>query len=65
VTRREFSASCGSGVAALLGATRAIANAGGSYPVRRRKGVEVLYQSPDGHPNGLEAPPEGLSLITI
>ena len=60
MTRREFSASCGSSVAAVLGATRAMANAGGSYPVRRRKGVEILYQSPDGHPNGLEATPEGL-----
>ena len=60
MTRREFSASCGSSIAALLGASRALANAGRSYPVRRRKQVEVLYQSPDGHPNGLEATPEGL-----
>lgn len=60
MTRREFSAFCGPSLAAMLGASRALANAGGSYPVRRRKHVEVLYQSPDGHPNGLEATTEGL-----
>ncbi len=30
------------------------------YPIRMRKKIELLYKSPDGHPNGLEATPEGL-----
>jgi len=30
------------------------------YPVRRRKKVERLFKSPEGHPNGLEATPQGL-----
>ena len=33
---------------------------GHDYPIRMRRKVEVLYPSPDGHPNGLEATPEGL-----
>ena len=33
---------------------------GHDYPIRMRRKVEVLYQSPDGNPNGLEATPEGL-----
>jgi len=30
------------------------------YPIRMRKSVEVLFQSPEGHGNGLEATREGL-----
>ena len=33
---------------------------GHDYPIRMRRKVEVLYQSPEGNPNGLEATPEGL-----
>ena len=33
---------------------------GHDYPLRMRRNVEILYQSPDGNPNGLEATPEGL-----
>lgn len=60
MTRREFSATCGTGLAAAIGAWKAAADEGGTYPIRRRKKVEVLYQSPDGNPNGLEATQEGL-----
>ncbi len=60
MTRREFSASCGTGLAAVLGGLKAAAGDKGSYPIRRRKEVEILYQSPDGNPNGLEATEEGL-----
>jgi len=30
------------------------------YPIRRRKQVEVIWKSPDGNPNGLEATDDGL-----
>ena len=30
------------------------------YPVKRRKKVELLFKSPDGNPNGLEATTDGL-----
>ena len=60
MTRREFSASCGTGLAALLGAWKAAADETGGYPIRRRAKVEVLYRSPDGKPNGLEATKDGL-----
>ena len=60
MTRREFSSASGAGLAAMLGAWKAAAEERGSYPIRRRKKVEILYQSPDGHPNGLEATEDGL-----
>ncbi len=66
MTRREFSANCGkglgfgTGLGAVLGAWKAAADEKGSYPIRRRKKVEFLYQSPEGNPNGLEATEEGL-----
>lgn len=60
MTRREFSSASGAGLAALLGVWKAVADESGSYPIRRRKKVEILYQSPDGNPNGLEATEEGL-----
>ena len=60
MTRREFSASCGTGLAALLSAWKAAADETGGYPIRRRAKVQVLYQSPDGNPNGLEATKDGL-----
>ena len=60
MTRREFSGVCGTSLAALLATWKASADDGGSYPIRRRKKVEKLYQSPDGNPNGLEATAEGL-----
>ena len=60
MTRREFSGACGAGVASLLGAWKARADGSGEYPIRRRKKVEILYQSPDGNPNGLEATADGL-----
>ena len=47
-------------LASLAGAVVRAADA--DYPVRRRKAVEKLFRSPDGHPNGLEARPEGLWL---
>lgn len=59
MTRREFSAACGA-LPTLLGAWKAAADDGGGYPIRRRKEVEILYNSPDGNPNGLEATAEGL-----
>ena len=34
----------------------------GEYPVHTRKKVEKIWQSPDGHPNGLEATADGLWL---
>ncbi len=30
------------------------------YPIRMRKKIEILYKSPEGHPNALDATPEGL-----
>lgn len=60
MTRREFSGACGTSLAALLATWKASADDGGSYPIRRRKKVEKLYQSPEGNPNGLEATAEGL-----
>ena len=32
----------------------------GDYPIRKRRRVERLFKSPDGHPNGLEATAAGL-----
>ncbi len=60
MTRREFSAAGGAGITGLLGAWKAAADESGSYPIRRRKSVESLFQSPDGNPNGLEATEDGL-----
>ncbi len=60
MTRREFSAVGGTSLATLVGAWKAAADDAGSYPIQRRKKVEILFQSPDGHPNGLEAMPDGL-----
>lgn len=59
MTRRAFSAACGA-LPTLLGAWKAAADDGSGYPIRRRKEVEILYNSPDGNPNGLEATAEGL-----
>ncbi len=46
----------------MLGALAAAAAAAREqhYPIRRRKKVELVWKSPDGNPNGLEATPEGL-----
>lgn len=60
MTRREFSAGCGTGLTALLATLKARADDAGGYPIRRRKDVEILFRSPDGNPNGLEATEEGL-----
>ena len=60
MTRRDFQRSVGIGVAGALAAWKASADESGSYEVRRRKSVERLFQSPDGHPNGLEATEDGL-----
>lgn len=59
MTRREFSMMpAAAGLAAARGAAQTAA--GGNYPLRRRRKVEVLFQSPEGHPNGLEASEDGL-----
>lgn len=60
MTRREFERMAGAGLAATLSVWRARADDAASYEVRRRKRVEILFQSPEGHPNGLEATPDGL-----
>jgi hypothetical protein len=59
MTRREFSFGL---PLAGLAAGRGVANPIDEqhYPIRRRKKVEILFKSPEGHPNGLEATPEGL-----
>ncbi len=62
MTRRNFPRALGAGIAGTLAAWKAAADDAGSYEVRPRKGVEVLFQSPDGHPNGLEATADGLWL---
>lgn len=46
--------------ASAAGAARTFVTGNHSYPIRMRKKVELLYKSPEGHPNGLEATPEGL-----
>ncbi len=56
MTRRQFAQACGVG----LGATLAAAKDGDQYPIRKRRKVEILYHSPDGNPNGLEATEDGL-----
>lgn len=59
MTRREFSMALGAtGLFAATGAANPLA--GDNYPIRRRRKVEVLFQSPDGRPNGLEATADGL-----
>ena len=48
------------GSRASAAAARTFVSGDHQYPIRMRKKVEILYQSPEGHPNGLEATPEGL-----
>lgn len=59
MTRREFSLTLPLGALAVP-ASWAAAMEDQNYPIRRRKKVEILFQSPEGNPNGLEATPEGL-----
>jgi hypothetical protein len=59
MTRRNFSLALGA--AGLTGGiSSAAAIDGNNYPIRRRRKVEILFQSPEGHPNGLEATEDGL-----
>ncbi len=60
MTRRQFAGTSRTGLITMLAAWKAMADETDSYPMRRRKKVEVLYQSPDGNPNGLEATEDGL-----
>ena len=60
MTRRDFSLAGGLWLTGLLGAIQAASNEQRRYPIRRRRKVEKLYQSPDGNPNGLEATADGL-----
>jgi len=60
MTRRDFALGSGAGLGAVLGAWKARADDEGSYAIRRRKKVEILFQSPEGHPGGLEATQDGL-----
>ena len=48
------------GSRASAAAARTFVGSEHQYPIRMRRKVEILYQSPEGHPNGLEATPEGL-----
>ena len=65
LTRRSLLAGLATGGTLLssrasAAAARTFVSGDHQYPIRMRKKVEILYQSPEGHPNGLEATPEGL-----
>ncbi|MCP5120541.1 MAG: hypothetical protein GY953_57845, partial [bacterium] len=58
LTRRTLLA--GLAAATAASAAKTIIDGGHHYPIRMRKKVELLYKSPEGNPNGLEATPDGL-----
>lgn len=59
MTRREFSLALP--VAGLAARWATASPLGGqNYPIRRRKKIEILFRSPEGNPNALEATRDGL-----
>ena len=65
LTRRNLLAGLAAGGTVLgnrasAAAARTFVSGEHQYPIRMRKSVEILYKSPEGHPNALEATPEGL-----